>query len=86
MWTRLVASLCFFRKTAYVLVPKLSRLFRRLLCCGEFPQEWRIADVTQIPKGPLLALVCSFRPISITPVLSKVFEKLIAFWSFLGEI
>ena len=31
--------LMFFRKTASVLAPKLSCLFRRLLCCGEFPLE-----------------------------------------------
>ena len=68
----------FFQKTASVLAPKLSCLFRRLLCGGEFPLEWRIADVTPIPKGPLSALVCNYRPISITPVLSKVFERLIA--------
>ena len=42
------------------------------------PLKWRIADVTPIPKGPLSALVCNYWPISITPVLSKVFEKLIA--------
>ena len=68
----------FFRKTASVLAPILGYLFRRLLRCGEFPLEWRIADVTPIPKGPLSALVCNYRPISITPVLSKVFERLIA--------
>ena len=34
--------------------------------------------MTPIPKGPLSALVCNNRPISITPVLSKVFERLIA--------
>ena len=68
----------FFRKTASVLAPKLICVFRRLLRCGEFPLEWRIADVTPIPKGPLSALVCNYRPISITPVLSKVFERLIA--------
>ena len=67
----------FFRETASVLAPKLSCLFRRLLRCGEFPLEWRIADVTPIPKGPLSALVCNYRPSSITPVLSKVFERLI---------
>ena len=41
--------------------------------------------MTPIPKGPLSALVCIYRPISITPVLSKVFERLIAlrFGSFL---
>ena len=79
----------FFRETASVLAPKLSCLFRRLLRGGEFPLEWRIADVTPIPKGPLSALVCNYRPISITPVLSKVFERLIAlrfFFFFFGEI
>ena len=75
----------FFGKTASVLAPKLGCLFRRLLCCGEFPLEWRMADVTPIPKGPLLALVCNYRLILITTVLSKVFERLIAlcFGSFL---
>ena len=68
----------FFRKTASVLAPKLSCLFRRLLRGGELPLEWRIADVTPIPKGPLSVLVSNYRPISITQVLSKVFERLIA--------
>ena len=80
----------FFRETNSVLAPKLSCLFRRLLRGGEFPLEWRIANVTPIPKGPLSALVCNYRPISITPVLSKVFERLIAlrfghFWRDLGS-
>ena len=88
VWTRLVASQCFFQRNDFVLAPKLSRLFRRLLRCGEFPLEWRIADVTPILKGPLSALVCNYRPISITPVLSKVFERLISlrFGRFFGEI
>ena len=68
----------FFQKTASVHAPKLSRLFRRLLRCGEFPLEWRIADVTPIPKGPLSALVCNYRLNSITPILQKVFERLIS--------
>ena len=73
-------SVCFpmFFRSASVLAPKLSRLFCRLLCCGEFPLERQIADVTPFPKGPLSALVCNYRPISITPVLSKVFERLIS--------
>ena len=63
-WTRLVASLCSFG--------------RMVLRCGEFPLEWRIADVTPIPN---------YQVNSITAVLSKVFERLInfAFWSLLGE-
>ena len=59
----------FFQKSASVLAQKLSRLFRRLLHCGEFPLECRIADATPILKGPLLVLVCNYRSILITPVL-----------------
>ena len=77
-WTRLVASLCSFGRLLLILLRNWVVFFRRLLRCGEFPLEWRIADVTPIPKGPLSALVCNYRPISITPVLSKVFERLIA--------
>ena len=60
------------------LAPKLSQLFRRLLRSGEFLLEWWIADVTPVPKGPLSSLVCNYRVISITPVLSNVFERLIS--------
>ena len=68
----------FFPKTASILAQKLSRLFRKLLRSGEFPLEWRIADVTPIPNGLLLLLVCNYWPISITPIQSKVFESLIS--------
>ena len=60
-----------FQRSASVLAPILSRLFRRLLRCGEFPLEWRIADVTPFIKGPLSALVCNYRLFSITPVCQK---------------
>ena len=65
------------QKTASILATKLSRLFCRLLRSDEFPLKWRIADVTPIFKGPLSALVCNYRPISITPVPSKGLERLI---------
>ena len=54
----------FFQKTASILAPKLSCLFRRLLRGGEFPLEWRIADVTPISKVPyrrLSATIGRFR-------------------------
>ena len=54
----------FFRKTASVLAPKKSRLFRRLWHCGEFLLEWQIADETPIiPKvliGARLQLSANF--------------------------
>ena len=45
---------------------------------GSFPACWRHANVTQIEKGPPSpSVVANYRPISITSVLSKVFERLV---------
>lgn len=45
---------------------------------GSFPACWSVANVTPIPKGPLSSIASNYRPISITSVLSKIFEKLIS--------
>ena len=66
------------KRTADVLAPRLSVVFRRLLRLGNFPACWRQANFTPIPKGPSSPSVANYRPISITPVLSKVFERLVA--------
>ena len=52
-------------------------MFRRLVHLGSFPVCWRQANVTPIPKGPQSSSVANYRPISITSVLSKVFERLV---------
>ena len=68
----------FLKRTADVLAPHLSVVFRRLLRLGSFPACWRQANVTPIPKGPSSSSVANYRPISIIIVLSKVFERLVA--------
>ena len=52
-------------------------MFRRLVRLGSFPACWRQANVTPIPKGPLSSSVANYRPISVTSVFSKVFERLV---------
>lgn len=69
----------FLKKIAVVLAPKLSVIFRLLLKSGSFPLCWRKANVTPIPKGASATSCPSeYHPISITPILSKVFERLLA--------
>ena len=68
----------FLKRTADVLAPRLSVVFWRLVRLGSFPASWRQANITPIPKGPPSSSVANYRPISITSVLSKVFERLVS--------
>ena len=68
----------FFKRFSNILAPKLAVLYRRLVQLGNFPDCWKIASVTPIPKEGCSCLPKDYRPISITPILSKVFEKLLA--------
>ena len=68
----------FLKRTADVMAPRLSVVFRRLVRLGSFPACWRQANVTPIPKGPPSSSVPNYRPISIASVLSKVFERLVS--------
>ena len=63
------------KRTADVLAPRLSVVFRRLLRLGSFPTCWRQANVTPIPKGPPSS---NYRQLSIASVLYKVFERLVS--------
>jgi hypothetical protein len=43
---------------------------------GYFPVHWKVAQIIMIPKpGKPLEEASSCRPISLLPVLSKIFEK-----------
>ena len=53
-------------------------MFRRLVRLGSFPACWRQVYVTPIPKGPPSSPVANYRPIFITSVLFKVFERLVS--------
>ena len=71
----------FLKRTADVMAPRLSVVtvvFRQFVRLGSFPACWRQANVTPIPKGPPSSSVANHRPISITSVLSKVFERLVS--------
>ena len=66
----------FPRRTADVMASHLSIVFWQLVRLGSFPACRRQANVTPIPKSPPSSSVANYRPISVTSVLSKVFEGL----------
>ena len=70
----------FLKRTADVIPPpRHSVVFRRLVRLGSFPTCWRQSNVTPIPKGLPSSSDANYRPISITSVLSMVFELLVSF-------
>ena len=60
-------------KDGYISAPKLSIILRR-----SFLECWLSVNVTAIPKGALSPDRENYRPISITPILFKLYEKIIS--------
>ena len=66
------------KRTADVMTARFSVVFRLLVRLGSFPACWRQTNVTPVPKGPPSSSIVNSRPISITSVLSKVFDRLVS--------
>ena len=54
---------------------------------GAFPDSWKIVHITPIPKVHSPSSSSEYRPISVLPVLSKLFEKVLyhRLYSYLTE-
>ena len=69
----------FFVKTAHYLPPKIFTVLHKLVRIGCFSICWRVGSITQVPKSANAnSCPSDYRPITITPVLCKVFERLLA--------
>ena len=68
----------FYKQVARELASKLAVNFRQLVIGGTFPACWRLVDVVPVPKESSFSDVGDYRHISITPVLLKVFEMIVA--------
>ena len=55
----------------------LKVIFTNILSTGIYPESWKLADVTPIHKKDDKQLIENYRPISLLPICSKIFEKLV---------
>ena len=55
----------------------LHIIFRNILHTGIYPDMWKRANVTPIHKKNSKQLISNYRPISLLPICSKIFEKII---------
>lgn len=64
-------------KKAIVLI---TTIYNRMLAISHFPTQWKFALITMIAKpGKPPQETASYRPISLLPLLSKIFERLLLY-------
>ena len=68
----------YFLKLALPLIENsLAHLFNTSIQTSQFPDSWKVARVTPIFKGGDKTEKSNYRPISVLPVISRLFEKLV---------
>lgn len=66
-----------YRNVIDVIAPVICSLFNCSVTEGIFPEVLKVAEIVPIHKSGSRCAVAHYRPISILPVLSKVFERLV---------
>ena len=65
----------FLKSICDIISPCLTNIINRSLTTGVFPDSLKKARVTTMPKEGDKCNLSNYRPISVLPVFSKVFEK-----------
>ena len=63
------------RIAADVIAPSLTHIFNLSLSTGIFVDDWKNARVTPIHKDGSKLVMGNYRPISVLPIISKIFEQ-----------
>ena len=67
----------FLKKGMPVFANSLSQMFNLCLSLGKFPEFWKMARVTPTYKDGSRNEIPNYRPISVLPFVSRLFEKLV---------
>ena len=65
------------KELAHELSSPLKLLFDKTMSCGKIPSKWKVAEVRPIFKKGDKTSPDNYRPVSLTSVICKVFEKFI---------
>jgi len=70
---------CFLKKTANTIAPHIAKILNSSISSGKFPDWWKKANISAVYKGKgSKKEATNYRPISVLPCLSRIFEKEIA--------
>ena len=67
----------FLKLGAPVFYKPITRMYNLSIATSIVPQQWKMASIKPIPKVATPKLPADYRPISITPVLTRVMERLV---------
>ena len=68
-------SIKFVKIASPALVYTLSAIFNNSITEGIFPDAMKLAKILPLHKAESRYVVSNYRPISLLPILSKIFEK-----------
>ena len=72
-----------FKKCSVKLADVVANLINLSFHTGKVYSNWRMALVTPVPKVATPITMSEFRPISVTPILSRIAEKLqVKYWLY----
>ena len=63
------------KNTAAAIAPIITSLFNMSLRTCKFPDSWKVSYISPIPKSGDLSNPANYRPVSLLPIISKVFER-----------
>jgi len=66
---------CFLKRLKFILAGPLSIIYAHTV--GKIPSAWRIANITPVFKHGISSDVSNYRPISLTSVFCKIFERIL---------
>ena len=67
----------FLRLAAPCIAKPITFLFNMSLFSGIVPSQWKSSVITTIPKIPQPKICSDFRPISLTPIILRILDKLV---------
>ena len=65
------------KMAASIIAPSLTSIFSKSILTGIYTNDWKAAKVTPLLKKGIKSDPNNYRPISVIPVVSKVFEKIV---------
>ena len=70
-------SIRMLKMSADAIIESLFTIFKNCLKCGIFPDEWKKENIVPIFKKDDRQNIKNYHPVSLLPICSKVFERII---------